>query len=391
MGKKSSKQAGTASSKRPAAGKPVKKKAAAKAAPDLGPRASKKKNSAKAVNLAAVQQELRKRWDTLNPQRLAAMVQLASVHDEIMQLPNVTGVHVGLRKRRMSRMHDRESWVSPLQFCIRVHVKEKLDGDDPRIHTLLPTLYGDTCVDVCQQRYSNRPAAGAGAGTSGFADPVEGGIPIAAIHSGLSRWGTLGGVVFSGESLRYLTNCHVVGDVAAVEIIQPPSGTVPAGQTAVIGTVVASAPIDVIDAALIKPKRFRNRSQSIVGIPSQVFVTGQLTPGDHHLTVACKVGAMTGFTKGIVKSTDATVIVHDKEMRNQIIVESMNGPDDLCDAGDSGSFLIVQTIQEGITINQIVGLVHAEGSIDENGPFRSMIACHFSEVQRQLGIRITKH
>ncbi len=390
MGRISAKKAVPLSSKRPAATKAA-KKTNETAVHAVRRKPAHRTSAEKAIDLPAVQHELRKRWDALNPQRLAAMAQLSKVHDEIMQLPNVTGVHVGLRKRRMSRMHERESWVSPLQFCIRIHVREKFDRNDPRIHTLLPTSCGDTPVDVCQQRYSNRPAASEGAETSGFADPVEGGVPIAAIQSGMSHWGTLGGVVFSGESLRYLTNCHVVGDAAGVEIIQPPSGTVPAGQTAVIGTVVASAPIDVIDAALIKPKRLRSRSQSIVGISSQVFVTGQLTPGDHHLTAACKVGAMTGFTEGIVKSTDATVIVHDKEMRNQIIVESMNGTDDLCDAGDSGSFLIVRTVQNGITINQIVGLVHAEGSADENGPFRSMIACHFSEVQRQLGIRITKH
>ena len=97
-------------------------------------------------------------------------------------------------------MHERESWVSPLQFCIRVHVREKFDRNDPRIDPLLPTSCGDTPVDVCQQRYSNRPAASEGAETSGFADPVEGGVPIAAIQSGMSHWGTLGGVVFSAKA-----------------------------------------------------------------------------------------------------------------------------------------------------------------------------------------------
>jgi len=402
MARKASKKTEKKTSKRSAP-----KKAAQKNAVAAGiKKASRQKVAEKAMDLPAVQRELKKRWDVLNMQRLAAETQLSKVHDEIMRTPNVTGVHVGLWKRRLSKNDATETWVSPLQFCIRVHVKEKFDDqNDPRIYAMLPSAYGDIAVDVCERSYTNQASDGtpirgqtaasaaAGAPTDNFTKPIEGGVPIAIESLKSNHWGTLGGIVFSGANIRYLTNRHVVGKAAAdgvdkLKVLQPPSGVVPTGQSAVIGTVTAAAPIDIIDAALIKATGKRPRSRSIVGVHSQLFVNGVLTSGDEHHTVAFKVGAKSGFTQGIVTNTSATVIVDDKEMSNQIIVDPMNETDDLCDSGDSGSLLVVEIVQNGITINQVVGLVHAEGSTGNKTQNRSIIACHFKDVQDYFGIMI---
>ncbi len=361
---------------------------------------AKKKTVEKAIDLLGVQKELKKRWDVLNRQRLAAEGELSKVHDEIMEMPNVTGVHVGLRKRKLSKRSKKETWVSPLQFCIRVHVKEKFsDERDPRIYSLLPKNYGAVPVDVCQQSYNNRPTAGGpiagrnaanagGVPTDNFCDPVEGGVPIATVLSKSKPWGTLGGVFFSGDGIRYLTNSHVVGSSRNVKVQQPPSGNAPAGQGPVIGTVVDTEKNRTIDAALVEPQGPRDRSRSIVGLPSPFFVSGILTAGDEHRTEAFKVGATTGLTRGTVKSVSASVIVGDMTMTNQIIVEPDSQGDDLCDGGDSGSLLIVKRSQNGNTVYQIVGLVHAEGSPNGDNNFRSIIACHFNEVQKRFGITV---
>ncbi len=399
MAKKASKKAASKTAKHIVKKKNAKKGVTATNV-KTGNKAAKKRTTEKAVELPDVQKELKKRWEVLNIQRLAAEAELTKVHDEIMDMPNVTGVHVGLRKRKLSKTSPEENWVSPLQFCIRVHVKEKFaDERDPRIYSLLPKNYGAVPVDVFQQSYNNRPTAGGpipgrnaanagGVPTDSFCDPVEGGVPIATVSNSSLHWGTLGGVFFSGDGIRYLTNCHVAGSSVNVKIQQPPSGTVPAGQEPLIGSVLDAEKNQTIDAALVEPEGPRDRSRSIVGLPSPFFVSGVLTTGDEHQTRAFKVGATTGLTRGTVKSVRASVIVGDTTMTNQIIVEPDTPGDDLCDGGDSGSLLIVERSKNGNTVYQIVGLVHAEGSPNGDNDFRSIIACHFYEVQKRFGITV---
>lgn len=360
-------------------------------------RRPRRSRSARALSLDGMQAELLKRWPELNQQRLAAIRDLAEVRDPLMAQHGVTGVHAGLRRQRTDESGTSETWVSPLQFCIRVHVQQKYDNEhDPRIRSLLPKSFGRTPVDVFQQSYMSlagetRP--------DDFADRLEGGVPIALQSLQTDHWGTLGGVVFCGNQVRYLTNRHVIdpdltGRISSERILQPPSGITSGDVSAVVGTVVDVAPPGDIDAALIRPSGRRRRSRSIRGVDSRLFVSGALTAADEHHTRAFKVGARTGRTTGIVRNTRATVMVNGRTMHNQILVEPEAGQD-LCDGGDSGALLIVETQQNGITINQVVGLVHAEGSMLRDGDntpgsfsHRSIIACHFRDVQDYFGIRV---
>ncbi len=378
-------------------GRPAKRKNTVK-------RAAKKvtPGGAGSVEVQAVLKELRSRWAELNIQRLEAERELRKAHDDIMNLPNVTGVHVGLRRSR-SKNGGPETWVSPLQFCIRVHVKEKFEKkNDPRIVSLLPEKCGSVAVDVQQRTYTARPTAsnagGASNGGTGgepagrVVDPLVGGIPIATTLLQEDHWGTLGKLFFYGEGLCYLTNRHVVGGIG-MDVQQPPNGKVPVGKDYVIGKVVEvvdkeDPASNRIDAAIVSVTGTRKRRDRIDKVSTPFFCIGALTEGDK-LTRAFKVGGKTGRTEGLIQTVSGSVIFSDRTMVNQIIVEPDPGSQaDLCDGGDSGSLLCVEREVDGRKICQIVGLVHAEGSPNGDGTFRAIVACHIKEVMDYFGLRL---
>lgn len=405
MAKKTGKKASKTSSANQEggpSGKPQRK--SSKKGKTAAKRASRKGKLVVASSVAVqdVVKELRSRWPELNIQRLEAERELRKVHDEIMNLPNVTGVHVGLRRSR-SKDGGPETWVSPLQFCIRVHVKEKFDKkNDPRIVRLLPEKCGNVAVDVQQRSYASRPTAtdaggeanaGAGGEPAGrTVDPLVGGIPIATTLLKEEHWGTLGKLFFYGQGLCYLTNKHVVGSVG-MEVQQPPNGKSGTGKEAIIGKVVQvvnteDAANNRIDAAIISVTGSRRRRDRIDKVSTPFFSIGVLTEGDK-LTRAFKVGGKTGRTEGLIQTISGSVIFDDRTMVNQIIVEPEPGSQaDLCDGGDSGSLLCVEREVDGRKVCQIVGLVHAEGSPNGDGTFRAIVACHIKEVMDYFGLRL---
>lgn len=170
----------------------------------------------------------------------------------------------------------------------------------------------------------------------------------------------------------------------------------PNGSGAIIGTVEKIVdPADLstrarIDAAIILASGTRKRRSSINGLSAAFFTVGQLTEGDK-FTTAFKVGARTGRTVGLVQSVSATVVVNDRTMVNQIIVEPMPGSNtDLCSGGDSGSLLCIERTSGNRKVCEIVGLVHAEGTADGSGNYRSIIACHIRDVMNYFGLRLDR-
>jgi hypothetical protein len=328
-------------------------------------------------------------WAELFQKRQKAVAVLERHRKELFALPDVTGLHVGLRRRQ-------GLITTPLEYCIRIHVRQKRPVGDPRIRSLLPSHVEKIPVDVWQQSYRSLSA---GDPVSTFVDPLIGGVALAK-RGTPDNWGTLGCVVFHGTSPMYLTNKHIVGNPGSV-VLQPPNGVAPTGKVATIGTVYAAnsdKDAELIDAAIIQPSDQRKRRRAILGVKSTLFVSSTLSPSDEHRTQAFKVGAKTGLPirLGIVKSVNATVDVDGKPMHNQILVESPTG-DDLIDGGDSGSVLIVPIEQNGLTINLVVGLVHAEGSDSDGsvdtgqGDYKVIVASHFHEVKSRLGVDVVSH
>jgi hypothetical protein len=107
----------------------------------------------------SVIEEFRRRWPELNESRLEAHRQLRLVHDQLISKPGVTGIHVGLKKNGSS-VDDPGTYLRPLVYAIRIHVRQKFaDRLDPRIAELLPTHIGIVPTDVIQRTYSANPAS----------------------------------------------------------------------------------------------------------------------------------------------------------------------------------------------------------------------------------------
>lgn len=321
--------------------------------------------------------ELARRYEELQQQRRNVEAVFARHHDRLAALPDVTGLHVGLRRV------DNEV-VSPLEYCIRIHVRKKFPEGHPRIHNLIEKEIEGVCVNVMVGNYEMATATSP---NDRFVAPIRGGVPIATPVS-TKEFGTLGKVVFTKDGIgRYLTNKHVAGD--SNKVLQPPSGKTPSGHDAVIGTVIGAERNADIDAAVIEPAGNRQFEFGLITPGDQIidglFLPGTLTQADEHRTKCFKIGAVTGSKNllGVVKNVNATVVVAGLTMTGQIIVESETGSA-LIEGGDSGALLIAPTQKNGIEIFLIVGLVHAKS--DTNG---AIVACHFSKVQSRFGISVT--
>ncbi|MEO1530210.1 MAG: hypothetical protein AAFX06_32875, partial [Planctomycetota bacterium] len=346
----------------------------------------------KLLNSTEVRARMLSRWESVFSQRRHAESVLRRHEDSLLKLPNVTGVHVGFR-RRNARGNEESMVTEDLECCIRIHVDKKHDMGsaafaDERIASPLPKVLDGIHVDVLERSYvtfddSDMVPLGLETPFSvdTRADPVIGGVKIAN-EAAPANAGTLGGVVFFSDSARYITNRHVVG--ASGNVLQPPGSSDPNG---IIGTVEDSeiptlADGGSIDCAIIRPSGPREPDLVIRLVsPNKRFVPNVLTQTDVHRTRAFKVGAFTDRTSGIVQSVNAVVNVNrGVPMPNQIIVEA-DGPDPIIKGGDSGSLLLVQSQDPGTIF--VVGLVHARSTDN-----RAIIATHFHEIQNRFGVTL---
>lgn len=331
-----------------------------------------------------VRQERTSRWNELNEQRTRAEQVFQRCQDALLARADVTGVNVGLKQKN-------GQIVSPLQYCIRVHVAHKLPEGHPMLLNKLSTEIEGIPVDVVERSYSTA----AGADPAGrFVNPMCGGIPIANQNSP-EHFGTLGVMMFSAGQPRYLTNQHVVGSPPAAgsppnPVRQPPNGQTPAGMDANIGNVFDSERSEEIDAAIIAPTGNRTCRFGVIGHDG-VKINGRFSPGvltvaDEHVTQCFKIGAMTGSPDllGVVSNTSSSIKIDGfGVMKNQIVVESEEGVN-LIEPGDSGSILIAPKLDpDGKKVNLVVGLVHARR--DNDG---AIIACHLNKVEARFNISL---
>lgn len=317
--------------------------------------------------------ELGQRWEELFEERLLAYEVFHRHHDYLLNLPNVTGIHVGL-KRKQGKI------VTPLHFCIRIHVREKLKSGDPKLLIELPKSFDGIPVDVLERSYQSLNTVKAAA--SQFVNSIMGGAPIAREGEFKAKGlGTLGGVLFAGSKPIYITNQHVAGPEGTV-IIQPPDGKVSAGQKEAIGKVIHCEREGSIDCAIIKPKGRKRRSQMLMLSDTARYGSGKLLRTDIHQTVAIKVGAISGKTSGVVKSVDTTVTVDGIKMPGQIVVETEDRSR-IIEKGDSGSLLLVKAMgdDESDAGYFVVGLIHA--ATDD---FTALVATHFDVIADRFGV-----
>jgi len=342
-----------------------------------------------------VRVEMQRRWDATHSQRRNAEAVLIRRYERLLDLPNVTGAHVGFRRQR--DLHGVEKISSDLEICIRVHVEQKLPRNsaaftDFRIAFELPLEIEGIPIDVTERSYAtldlpqlSRTVTPASAGSEKFESLLVGGIEIAKEGAPLNG-GTLGGIVFAGFQPRLITNQHVAGRIAS-RVNQPASGNVPPGFSGEIGTVVDSemppaGGAGSIDCAIISLKAGgREADQLIKGLElPNLFGSSKLTPPDVHRTTAIKVGAETGRTQGIVKSVSTIVVVNGAKMPNQIVVESEDGSE-IIRGGDSGALLLVKAADNSIF--NVVGLVHARSRDN-----RALVATHFDEIETRFGVKV---
>lgn len=330
-----------------------------------------------------VREERTRRWTELIEQRKRAEQVFQRCQDALLARPDVTGVSVGWKLKN-------NQVVSPLQYCIRVHVLKKWPEDHPLLRDKLPTDFEGIPVDVVERSYS----LAQGTDPLGrFVEPLCGGIPIANQNSP-GHFGTLGVVMFSDGLPRYLTNQHVVGfptsSSSANPVRQPPNGVTTGGMDANIGNVLDAERSAEMDAAIIEPTGNRQFDFGVIGHDgvklNGTFVPSVLTVADEQVTKCFKIGAVTGSPEllGVVSNTSSSIKIQGfGVMKNQIVVASEEGVN-LIDPGDSGSILIAPRVNaDGSNLYLVVGLVHARR--DDDG---AIIACHLNKVQSRFNISL---
>ncbi len=350
------------------------------------------------IDMDRVRLELNLRGDEIHRQRLRAEEVLARHIERLRLHPNVSGAHVGLRRRKNDRGD--AMITADMEVCIRVHVPAKFQPNDPRFEDPRLAIRLDSeiegiPVDVLQNSYTtlDPPVTDVTADASavtGFEDPIVGGIEIAAASAPNNR-GTLGGLVRTGFRFLYITNQHVVGKSPNV-VTQPAASSLEQVSALNIGQVIDSEmpganETGLIDCAIVRPidagRRFARLIKDLPG--PQRFDSSFLSAADVHYVKAIKVGAVTGVTSGIVKSVNAFVRIGSASMVNQIIVESEQNHE-IIRGGDSGALLLTEMLdadQQTLLGFNVVGLVHARS--EDN---RMMIATHFKAIADRFNVKI---
>lgn len=324
-----------------------------------------------------VHDAIRNNEDALNEQREIVEALFRAHHDRLFALAEVTGLHVGFRRKTDS--DGIQKIVDPLEYCIRVHVRKKYAKGDPRLENPFDMLCPGVPIDVYEESYLVGSVGLPGATTS---IPVVGGIAIKSQQAAGS--GTLGGIVYAGPECRFLTNQHVAGpEGSVVESVGSPGESFTQ-----IGAVIESVRDHFIDAAIIVPEDVTDWEQSIDGINATRFENGELLPGVDDMVTVVKVGANSGFTKGLVESADCSVMIDGFPMLNQILIRKANPNDpDIAEPGDSGSLVLVLTEDNRGPLVKVVGLIHSVSTNEaEQSTGASYVACHFHRIKSRFHI-----
>ena len=244
--------------------------------PAFGKRAGSKGLTSALTEIDDIRREFARHWSALNKQRKYCELVFEKHRDRLIARPDVTGVHVGLW-RKAGKI------VCPLQYCIRVHVFEKLGLLNDKLleaNSLMPTplesMIEGVRVDITQQKYRKTMTLPGSA--IEHANPIEGGVAISPSDNS-DDWGTLGMPVLNLHDglRRFLTNAHVVKSEDA--FVQQPASITPRDNLK-IGQVKED-PIqnDTIDAALITPNDSRPSKRRIRGVHGG-FISRDLTQAD---------------------------------------------------------------------------------------------------------------
>jgi len=348
-------------------------------------KASSKKHDSKQLDSEAhflkrreIREQKKTCWKQLFTDRDRAHRVLDKHRALIKSHPCVTGVHLGYKR---ITVHDEgelsQRLAKPLTYAICVHVKAKLPPNHPECEWAIPKYFNGVPTDIVANQFiSTKFASSTIDSQTQRVKEIQGGIAIG-LKGDSTSFGTLGFVVkFFGES-AYLTNNHVAGK-AGNKVIQPPS----TGK--VIGSTLRSKKTLKVDGAIISPEGNIPYSQTFMGlnVASKFIRDGELNDDDIGEDVLI-IGAKTDITKGQVESVSGEVTVTDQgEFINQIIVKSSDGKP-ITGGGNSGGLLVKKEKIEDDTFYNIVGLVHAS-SVDST----NVIASHFSDVKKVLGIRL---
>jgi hypothetical protein len=347
-----------------------------------------------------VEDERTQRWKDLKPQYDRGIELMDKYGKEIMNMPGVTGLHVGFKRKNNTIIH-------PLQYSLRISVNRKRQKNDARIFKILPDYIDGYPTDILEREFESlgdciptdsivNTAEAIGSGNSTFHNtlvrPLRGGIPIAA-EGTPNNWGTLGILGFGNDRKYYgLTCSHVVnqqgkqGDTVNSIVIQPPSSSSTASRT--IGEVIDSVRDDQVDVSIIEI------NESVEAEFGQIYdertnsqrLSIQLNEGNAQLgRSAFLAGAASNpirkargriqCIKGHIRTTDNHVFY------DQIFVDKFKLSDaDIIKPGDSGSILLMTGLQYSSSLrHSAIGIVHAKDL--EKG---AIVACPWSIIGKRI-------
>ena len=326
-------------------------------------------------------------FDRVCYERYLAQKVMKRISDDLMQLADINGVHVGYRRR------ENKIDVKNLELCIRVHVPVKFPNHyDSRITTPLPQSIEGVSVDVLERTYRilgdptflthSRPAAVVETTSSTIPppreeyNPLRGGIAIANELSP-SNWGTLGLPVTRNGKRYLITNAHVASSLSTSfpqKILQPPLpgaraiGQVHQSPGSLSDSVTPSSdrprPIrdENMDAAVLLLENANSRCQFLGpganGLFGHVPQPGFPRVGQKVFIIGAASGLLGGF--GLIRDIAATVnIERFGTMRNQILADPVVPGIPISIPGDSGALLLSLSETAKNTID-VVGLVFAK-------------------------------
>lgn len=308
-----------------------------------------------------------------------------AAEDQLLDLPGVTAVDIGELRTAGRRTGEQGIVVS-------VRCKRPADQLDP--DALVPADVLGIPVDVIEEEpalhhldcCAEEMPVGARAVRSGTLSGGAGIAPGRALRTAppqvrvtgaYRRIGTLG-VVVTGRASAPVAMGLTTFDVACLDdawsvgdrMVDPDTGAACAD----LARAALSGRVDAAAVALL-PGVVHSRSVSGIG---PVSGHGPVQPGD----VVRKVGHGTGFTEGVVLSTDVTLRLDHGEalgvrvLREQLRVRSMARLREFAGPGDAGAVLVNPD-------HRVVGL-HLAGSGDGTVGFASPIADVLAELDVDL-------
>ena len=287
------------------------------------------------------------------------------VRDELMELPGVVDVGVGLKEVAGD--------LTPL-LAFRVYVEEKLPEDELAREAVVPDEVDGFRTDVIR-RYDRVPLTGFGDEDDWRNyDRKVGGIRIGNDKDG-GGTGTLGCFARrnSDNAIVMLSNHHVLfsgGAAVGAKVGQPDHDTSCCCTCNEIGEVVAGdATLDCAIAKLDNGVPFVTKIRKIRRADGTVELTGNIEGTGVAIATdeVWKVGARTGLTRGIVEQTIPELVIRATAPFQRFAY-----------FGDSGSVVVDLA-------GDVVALLYA---IDQDAPVTKGIAKNIGEVVSNLGITI---